>query len=185
MIELRRGVEADNRGIRGTFGTPPGDSILIFMPPAIVVIVFLWRACLRHGFDRGRLRHGLPRGPRFSQRDSSASPAIYETLQRQNSCCCERACSSPAWRKHGSPRCNILSLKSPCNEVYALTEPASIRQQPLSAGNWLGSGGKCSRDRVAHRGARRKLRSRTAFPNAATSARRDAPMEQRRRLRDR
>ena len=76
MIVSRRGVEAIIEEFGETFGTPPGDSILDLHAAmgASAAIVLLRRACLRHGFDRGRLRHGVPCGPR-SAADGHRRPA--------------------------------------------------------------------------------------------------------------
>jgi len=147
MIVSRRGVEAIIEEFGGTFGTPPGDSILIFMP--------LWAHQQRLFFygalafamdlivvDSAMVFHAV--------RDLQPTvivgpPVFYETFQRQNLC------------RWFSPRTRVLitgmakarlstlqyfrELRLPLYEVYALTETGIVSANSPSADR-LGSAGK-------------------------------------------
>jgi long-chain acyl-CoA synthetase len=147
MIVSRRGVEAIIEEFGEAFGTPPGDSILIFMP--------LWAHQQRLFFygalafdmdlivvDSAMVFHAV--------RDLQPTvivgpPVFYETFQRQNLC------------RWFSPRTRVLitgmaktrlstlqyfrELKLPLYEVYALTETGMVSANAPSADR-LGSAGK-------------------------------------------
>lgn len=147
MIVSRRGVEAIIEEFGETFGTPPGDSILIFMP--------LW-AHQQRLFFYGALAFDMdlivvdPAMVFHAVRDLQPTvivgpPVFYETFQRQNLC------------RWFSPRTRVLvtgmakarlstlqyfrELKLPLYEVYALTETGMVSANNPAAAR-LGSAGK-------------------------------------------